>query len=248
MGDKIPGPRSGGDTGGGIFKNIGGGSFLGGIGDILAPQGGFAQTSGGKKLFRQGIGTGFSSAIKGQVILDPSIRALQEERLASLRSNFGTFRDNQAGLRSRFEGNRGALIEARTRPTTELVNRNLQGLQRRGLGGSSFQQQAATSGATAIGDARAQGEFETLEAISGIDKNVISAAFNFASQLGEVGSARLKQELEALGLGLEQVQQIIDSFEAGENRKVKERRNITQAIEGGFSSAGAVKGGGGGGL
>jgi len=226
---------------------MGNSSFLGGIGNILSPKGSFAETGGGKKLFRQGANTGFSSSVKGIVRIDPSIRRIQEERLTALRGGLGQFNENQAALRGRFEGNRGALIEARTRPTTELVNRNLQGLQRRGLGGSSFQQQAATSGATAIGDARAQGEFETLEAISGIDKNVISAAFEFASQLGDVGSARLKQELTALGLGTDQIQQIIDSFEAGEIRKVKERRNITQAIEGGFSSAGAVGAGSGGG-
>lgn len=223
------------------------GSFFGGIGNILSPKGGFAETGGGKKLFRQGVNTGFSSLAKGQLSLDPSIRALQEEQLGIGREAFGRFRERTDITRAGLLGNKGALMEARTRPVTELVNRNLQGLGRRGLGGSSFMQQAAESGAVALGDVRAQAEMETLEAISGIDRSQIEAAFALASQMGEVGAARLRQELEGLGLGLKQIQQIIDSFEAGEARKVKERRNITQAIEGGFSSVGGAFGGGGGG-
>lgn len=213
--------------------------------DTLSPRGEFfEQTKEGKRLKRMGASTDFSYLREGQFRLDPSIRALQEEGLGISRDAFSKFTNRSDALRSRYEGNRGALIEARTRPVTEMVNRQLQGLGRRGLTGSSFYSQTANRGATALGDARSEAEFETLQAISGIDKSQIAAAFQLASQMGDVGKARLHQELAGLGLGQQQIEMFLRSYEASQQRVLERRKAIAGTIT---NVIGGVTGGGGGG-
>ena len=167
--------------------------------------------------------TGFSSVRKGRVRLDPSIRAIQEEVLGNLRGvrgfttqNLNDFLSQSRGLRQRFEGNRGALLQARINPTLQANARRLGALQQnigqRRLGGSSFGNIAlgdeASRASRQLGEATALGEMETLQALTGLDQNTINTVFQNAQiqamlngESLQVANDRAMIELQALGLG-----------------------------------------------
>jgi len=168
--------------------------------------------------------TGFSSAHKGRITLDPSIRGIQDEILGNLRGvrgfttqNLNDFLSRSRGLRQRFEGNRGALLQARINPTLQANAQRLGGLQRnlgqRNLGGSSFGNIAlgdeASRGSRQLGEATALGEMETLQALSGLDQNTINTVFQNAQiqamlngESADIARERAMIEIQALsGLG-----------------------------------------------
>jgi|GEM_PF-3474988 len=167
--------------------------------------------------------TGFSFTHKGQTRLDPSIRAIQDEVLGNLRDargfttqNLNDFLSRSRGLRQRFEGNRGALLQARINPVLQANAQRLGGLQqglgRRQLGGSSFANIAlgdeASRAGRELGDATALGEMESLQALTGLDQNTINSVFQNAQiqamlngESMEVAQQRAMMELQALGLG-----------------------------------------------
>ena len=212
----------------------------------------------------RGFSTGFSSIFDGNVTLDPSIRALQEEALTRNRGMFqrsGTalddFLSKQRGLRTRFEGNRGAFTQALVNPVLQARESSLGATRRqqnlRGITGSSFASGDLASQrrdfATEEGDARAKAEYANLEALTGIDQNMIGAAFQTISQQMalnnetlDVAKTRLAGELQALGLGQQQINTMVQAFEGQQNRAFAERQAIANSIMQGFG-----KGGGGGG-
>jgi len=167
--------------------------------------------------------TGFSFTHKGQTRLDPSIRAIQDEVLGNLRDvrgfttgNLNDFLSRSRGLRQRFEGNRGALLQARINPTLQANAQRMGGLQRnlgqRNLGGSSFGNislgDEASRGSRALGDATALGEMESLQALTGLDQNTINTVFQNAQiqamlngESADIANQRAMMELQALGLG-----------------------------------------------
>ena len=179
----------------------------------------------GKSRGRSSISgtTGFSFTHKGQTRLDPSIRAIQEEVLGNLRGlrgftteNLNDFLSRSRGLRQRFEGNRGALLQARINPVLQANAQRLGGLQQnlgqRRLGGSSFGNIAlgdeASRSGRQLGEATALGEMETLQALTGLDQDTINSVFQNAQiqamlngESMEIARQRAMIELQALGLG-----------------------------------------------
>jgi len=167
--------------------------------------------------------TGFSSVRKGRVRLDPSVRGIQEEVLGNLRDvrgfttqNLNDFLSQSRGLRQRFEGNRGALLQARINPvlqaSSQRLGRTQQRLGTRRLGGSSFADIALADEATRtgreLGEATALGEMETLQALTGLDQNTINTVFQNAQiqamlngESADIARQRAMIELQALGLG-----------------------------------------------
>jgi len=168
--------------------------------------------------------TGFSSAHKGRISLDPSIRAIQDEVLGNLRDvrgfttqNLNDFLSRSSGLRQRFEGNRGALMQARINPVLQANAQRLGGLQRglgqRNLGGSSFSNRAlgdeASRGSRELGDATSLAEMESLQALTGLDQNTINTVFQNAQiqamlngESADIARERAMIEIQALsGLG-----------------------------------------------
>lgn len=208
----------------------------------------------------QSWGTGYSNMSYGNVTLDPSIRALQEEGLANIRKLYGdteTYGNeligNTRGLRERYLGNESAYKQSLINPILAQVAQRRGELQRnigtRGLSGSSFGDQAMTNFDTdsqrALQDARAQAEFSNLQALTGIDSQLMQQMFGKISTQAslngmtlEQAKQRLAQELSALGLGTQQQQLMIQAFESQQNRSEKERNDIANAVLRGFGMGG----------
>lgn len=204
-------------------------------------------------------GTGNSSMSYGNVTIDPRIRQIQEQNLAknnnlynelgeSGRSILGDLR----GLRSRYEGNQSAYIQSRLDPyQQQFATRRgeLQGsIGLRGLGGSSFGEQALTNfdidTQRALGDVRAQAENENLQALTGLSAQEANTLFSrVANQASltnadsDTAKAMLQQELSALGLGSQQQQLMMNAFESWQGRGNQDRQNIAQDIIGGFNAS-----------
>lgn len=195
--------------------------------------------------------TRYSSAIDGNVMIDPSIRGLQEEGLTKNRSGLETYLGQNADLRQRYLGNQSAFRSARIDPLQrQFAQRRSelqQGIGLRGLGGSSFGDQALTGfdvdSQRAIGEAGAQAEMEDLQAISGLDQDRFSAIMETSGFDLNVAAMRLQEELSALGLGQEQINQRLQEFQEYSQRMMDRRKSIASTIVGGFGAAG--KGGGG---
>lgn len=216
----------------------------------------------------QPISTGFSRMDQGNVTLDPSIRAIQEQGLArnnNLYNQLGSFGQeilgNLRGTRSRYEGNQSAYLQSRINPVEQEFSQRQGGLQRsigmRGLAGSSFGDQALNNLATekqrTLGDVRAQAEMENLQALTGIDAQMAQTMFqNVAQQMQITGmdldtaKTRLQQELQALGLGQAQVKLMADQFENYQRRMLYNLQDVSHTDNISYSSG--MGGGGEGGI
>lgn len=210
-------------------------------------------------------GTGNSTMTYGNVTLDPRIREIQEQGLARNTNLYNQLDEggreimgNLRGTRSRYEGNQSAYMQSRINPVEQEYATRQGGLERsiglRGIAGSSFGDQAMTNFATekqrGIGDVRAQAEMENLQAITGIDAQMTSTLFQKASQQAaltgmdnETAKAMLQQELAALGLGTQQQELMIKSWEVFQQRAMQNRQYIAQDIIGGFKGGGSGGGG-----
>ena len=186
------------------------------------------------------IKTGFSSSADGNVTIDPSIRAIQEQGLArnnnlynELGSSGQEILGNLRDTRSRYAGNQSDYIRSQTNPLEQELNTRQGGLERsigmRGLAGSSFGEQALTGFAAdkqrSIGDARAKAEFESLQATTGIDAQMAQTLFQKIGQQmaitgmdNQMAQDRLRQELASLGVGQGQINAAIQAFEGWQNR------------------------------
>ena len=209
--------------------------------------------------FASSISTGNSSLSGGQVIIDPSIRAIQDKGLGRIDEQYaqtGAYGDeligNTRSLRNRFLGNQSAYADAQMNPLRQQVSERRGELERsnslRGVSGSSFGDQSRTSFDTesqrALQDASANVEMQQLQALTGIDAQMTQQMFGKIStqmQLNgmslDVAKERLKQELGALGLGLEQIKVMTKGFEDWAGR---------QPYETGSSGSASMGGGGGG--
>ena len=219
------------------------------------------KVGGGKRT--QEWGTGNSTMSYGNVTLDPSIRALQEEGLGQIRQQYGETEaygdeliNNSRSLRGRYLGNESAYKQSLINPLLEQVTQRRGELTRnlgtRGMSGSSFGEQSLDSFETesgrALTDARAQAEFTNLEALTGVDAQLaqnmfgkVSLQMQLTGMTLEEGKQRLVQEMGALGLGTEQQALMMQNFEASQGRSMQNRKAIADTI------VGAFKGGGGGG-
>lgn len=186
------------------------------------------------------VSTGNSSALRGNVTIDPRIRQIQEQGLSRNTNLYNQLDEggreimgNLRGTRSRFEGNQSDYTQSRINPVEQEYATRQGGLERsiglRGLSGSSFGDQAMTSFATekqrGIGDIRAQAEMENLQALTGIDSQMTQTLFNKVSQQAnltgmdnETAKAMLMQELQGLGLGEKQIDEMTKTFESYQNR------------------------------
>jgi len=234
------------------FKSFGQNAIPGGRGEV--------------KSFSTGFG---SSISKRGLTIDPSIRALEDEALGRSNQLFGRvgeglndFLAKSRGLRQRFEGNRGALTQARVNPVLQANAQRLgsleQNLGSRLLGGSSFANQAlgneASRASREEGDARALAEFETLGALTGIDQNDIQAIFagvqqqsEFNNDSFEVARIRLQTELQSLGIGQNQQALLLQAYENQQRRSQQERKQIMDTTLDFMGAFGGGAGGGGGG-
>lgn len=168
-------------------------------------------------------GTDYSSTDGSKLSIDPSIRALQDQAVgqsnqlySANQSGLQDFLSRSAGLRERYLGNESAFNQARVNPLLQQTATRRGELQRsigmRGMGGSSFGEQALTNFDTdsqrAIGDARATSEIENLKALAGIDDamwQAVQTGTATQAQLNEflarIADARSQQELAAFGIG-----------------------------------------------
>ena len=176
-------------------------------------------------------------------------------------STLDDFLSKQKGLRQRFEGNRGALTQAFVNPVLQARESTLGATRRqqnlRGIAGSSIanQELAGQRGdfATQEGDARAKGEYATLEALTGIDQDMIGATFQTLAQQMQItgmtldiAKTRLAQELQGLGLAQNQINTMVQAFEGQQNRAFAERKAIANTIASFFGgSTGSTPGAGG---
>jgi hypothetical protein len=212
------------------------------------------------------LSTRYSSANQGNVLLDPSIRGIQDTVLArnsALYSDLGEGGNeiigNLRGTRSRFEGNQSSYLQSRINPVEqEFVSRQgdlSRSIGQRGLSGSSFGEQAITNLATdkqrTIGDTRAQAEMENLQALTGIDSQMAQTLFQKTAQQMQLNGLdlatakeRLQQELLSLGVGQQQIGLMATMFENWQRRL-----QASHQIDKSTSRQGEVdyKGGGGGG-
>lgn len=181
--------------------------------------------------------TPYSSFSGDRLNLDPSIRGLQEESLTGVRGVIPGYSRgtsdviaNLRATRERLSGNQSPFIQARVNPLEQALTARRGELQRsiseRGLGGSSFGEQAITGFTTdaerQLGDARALATQESLGAMTGIDEGTLQAlnqqAQIMSSMYGiplDVAKQRLEQELQAFGLGKSQVSEGTTSQENG---------------------------------
>jgi hypothetical protein len=203
---------------------------------------------------------------QGSLSLDPSIRAIQDKglgRIDDLYGQSGAYGDeligNTRSLRNRFLGNQSAYSEAQMNPLRQQVATRRGEVQRsigqRGLGGSSFGEQAITSFDTesqrALQDASANVEMQQLQALTGIDAQMTQQMFGKISTQAQlngeslgVAKQRLQGELAALGLGQQQINTMTNAFESWQTRVLNAGPYET-GTSGNFNMGG---GGGGGGI
>ena len=184
--------------------------------------------------------TGYSSAGRGNVSIDPSIRAIQEQNLARSSNLYNALGEQARGLL----GNQSGYIQARVNPLEqELTGRQGQlerNLSTRGLSGSSFGDQSMTNFAIdkqrSLGDARSLATSESLNALG-------QAYAQQAGMLGfdaQTARDRFSNEMQALGLGQGQIDLMTKSFE-------EEQRRLAGNTGVGISHNSAVGASGGGG-
>lgn len=135
-------------------------------------------------------GTDFSSRDGGKISFDPSIRSLQESGIDSAATGqrefgqaVGRFGGELGELKSRLFTNQDPFTQARTAATEERFAGERGALQRdigrRGLGGSSFGQQAQTTQASQqereLNNQRALATQESIQAGVSIDQLILQA-------------------------------------------------------------------------
>jgi hypothetical protein len=141
------------------------------------------------------IQTPFSKVHEGAAKLDPTIRNTFTQGLTNLQGLY-----DQAG------GNQGAFIQARVNPLQAQIAQNRGALERslsqRGVAGSSFGNQALTSfdmdAGRALGDARALATNDAINQQGALQQMMFGG-----------GNDLLRQELEALGLGSQNIQYLL---------------------------------------
>lgn len=191
------GGAAGGTGGSGLLGSLFGGSG-GGLGGMLA--GGIPLallTNEANKATDTPVNmrTPFSSITNGAANMDPMIRNTLLESMGNTR-----------GMLGKAQGNQNAFIQARVTPMEAQVARQRgqmeQSLGLRGVAGSSFGDQAMRSfsldSERALGDARSQATQEALGFESGLNQ-----------LLSQGGSQLLAQELAALGLSGQNIEQLI---------------------------------------
>jgi len=184
-----------------------------------------AQNAADKRLdaIPGGFSTPFSTVSDGNATIDPSIRSGQQDLLTGL------------------QGNENRFIQARVRPFERQAARQRanisQGLQRRGLGGSSL----ATNEL-----ARFEGQINPLIA----DQQALATNESLQAQ-NQLLNQRFNQELAALGLGAQDVQLLTQQAQLKTDllgRTIDATGKIlapgTTNITGGAAGAGGQQGGG----
>jgi hypothetical protein len=189
--------------------------------------------------------TGYSSAGMGNVTIDPSIRAIQEQNLSRSTNLYNALGEQAKNLL----GNQSGYIQARVNPLEqELTNRQGQlnkNIGIRGLSGSSFGDQALTNFGIdkqrSLGDARSMATSESLAALG-------QTYAQQAQQLGfdaQTARDRFNNELQALGLGQGQIQLMTQAYENEQNRLAGNTGvGITHNSAVGASGGGSQGGGG----
>ena len=217
------------------------------------------KVGGGKGA--QKVGTGYSSSEYGDVVIDPSIRSIQEQGLSRINNLYNEtgvsgneLISNTRGLRNRFLGNQSDYTQSQLNPLQSQIAQGRGERERslglRGVSGSSFADQSLQSydveSDRALRDARAQTEFQQIEALTGIDQQLTQQMFGKietqAKLNGEslgVAKERLQQELSALGVGLEHQKMMIMAFESQQNRSHAERKAIADNISSYFGGGGS---------
>jgi hypothetical protein len=199
--------------------------------------------------------TPYSSAVDGTVTLDPRI----EQQRAGAYGDFGAatsrFLGNNSGIRDSLAGNQGAFIQARVNPLLErfasLRGRVQQDMGQRGIGGSTFGYNTLrdldTTASREEADARALATQETMGALRDVDADALSASQQYASFGNDQANQRLAQELQALGLGQSQIQQMIGEFQNQRDRQFRQLQETRLQRDQHNSAAAKWVGGGGGG-
>lgn len=213
-----------------------------------------------------GTRTPYSSSNQGNVIIDPSIRGIQDKGLARNEALYGELdkggkeiMGNLRGTRSRFEGNQSAYLQSRINPFEQEYTKRQGDLQQsiglRGISGSSFADQSMNNLATekqrGMGDVRAQAEMENLQALTGIDAQMAQTMFQKAAQMAQItgmdnetAKARLMQEMQALGLGQREIAMMAQQFENYQQRNLS--RNVDHQSNVSYTQSGIGSGGGSG--
>lgn len=187
-----------GGVGSALGGALGGAGGLGGLGGLLAsgvPLALLVNEASKISDTPTTIQTPFSKVHEGAARLDPTIRDTFTRGLTNLQGLY-----DQAG------GNQGAFIQARVNPLEAQIAQNRGALERsisqRGLGGSSFGNQALTSfnmdAGRALGDARALATNEAMNQQATLQQLMFGG-----------GEELLKQELAALGLGANNIQYLL---------------------------------------
>lgn len=181
------------------------------------------QTSESRPYFTS---TRYSSYADNKLKLDPTIRTLQEEALGRSRGLMGNLSQGTSDyltrsmdIRNRLMGGESQFRQARVNPIIQA------GAERRGqlqenigarqIAGSSFADQALSNldfdTARQIGDASALADAESLQAVTGLDKDMLNAIIgrvqveaNINGWTTDVAQQRLQQELSSFGLGTSQ--------------------------------------------
>ena len=212
--------------------------------------------------------TGYSTANRGNVSIDPSIRGIQDKALAridDLYGQSGQYGDeligNTRSLRNRFLGNQSDYSEAQMNPLRQQVATRRGELGRsnslRGIAGSSFGDQSIDSldfeSQRNLQDASANVEMQQLQALTGIDAQMtqqmfgkISSQAQLNGESTQIAKDRLSQELSALGIGLDQVKLMTNGFEAWQNRKYKQNAQSSRTNSNSQSYSSGTGGGDGG--
>lgn len=194
---------------------------------------------------KQKFSTGFSTINGGNVTIDPSIRAIQEQNLSRSNNLYNDLGSQAVGLM----GNQSDYIRARVSPLEQEYNMR-QGAQERnlslrGLSGSSFGEMDRTNLASAkerdLGNARALATQDSLSELARVRAQQAQAIGMDA----QTARDRFAQELSALGIGQGNIQQLFNMYE-----QEFTRQGGFQPYQSGHSGqggGGAVGGGGGGG-
>ena len=162
---------------------------------------------------------------KSKVFFDPTIRKFQNDAIS-------TFLGRNEETRNRFLGSEAAYTRARLNPLREQFATRRGEIQRsiglRGIGGSSFGDQAMTNfdidSGRALGDAGALAERENLQAITGLDAARVEALMNLSKD-------RLNQEIAGLGISQQHKQMLFQAFEASQNRRLQQAQNLAKGAE-----------------
>lgn len=189
-----------------------------------------------------GSSTGFSSARNGNVTIDPSIRAIQEQNLAESSNLYNALGSQAEGLL----GNRSDYVNARVAPLEREFNmrqgQTERNLGMRGLSGSSFGEQSLNSLANekqyALGNARSLATQESYAEMA----RVRAQQAQLLGLDAQTARDRFQQELMALGLGEGEIRQMTQAFEAQANRQ-----GGFQPYQSGHAGSGSVDMSGGGG-